>query len=228
MTMSEPQIKVAYQAPGPARREAVVRVSEGRGFVVGHRGQRVIITAAHCLPVDDDGRLKLPPPHPFSYTHERTYAELLGPLGGKPAVWAECLFVNPIADIALLGSPDNQALSEEADAYEELVASATPLAIADAPKMGRERKQLPYGYDLFEVDTPGRGSAYLLSLDGEWLKCTVTRRGPGLSVEDEGLVAGGMSGSPIMSMDERAIGLVSTGGLNPVLRDNLPAWFFRR
>jgi hypothetical protein len=32
----------------------------------------------------------------------------------------------------------------------------------------------------------------------------------------------------IAPMVGRAIGLMSTGGINPVLRDNLPAWFFRR
>ena len=210
--------------------QGIVRVGGGRGFVVEHGRKRdrrrLVITAAHCLPVDDDGRLKLPPPHPWSHTEERTYEALLGPLSAEPAVWAECLFVNPIADIAVLGSPDNQVLSEQADAYEHLVASVTPLAIADAPKMGRKRVKLPYGGGSFEVDAPGRGSARLLSLDGEWLKCTVTRRGVGLSVDDQRLVASGMSGSPIISADGEAIGLVSTGGLNPVLRDNLPAWFF--
>jgi hypothetical protein len=38
----------------------------------------------------------------------------------------------------------------------------------------------------------------------------------------KGLVACGMSGSPIVSMDGRAIGLISTGDKNPTLIDNLP------
>ena len=72
---------------------------------------RVVITAAHCLP-------ELPPPHRASYTKERTYADFLSPLGQEPTVWAECLFVDPVSDLAVFGSPDNQELSDEADAYE--------------------------------------------------------------------------------------------------------------
>jgi hypothetical protein len=80
----------------------------------------------------------------------------------------------------------------------------------------------------FAVDKPGRGAAYLLSLDGRWIGCTVTRYRTVLVVEDEGLVAAGMSGSPIVATDGKAIGLVSTGVRNPVLHYCLPAWFFRR
>jgi len=44
------------------------------------------ITAAHCLP-------DLPRCHAASLTEDRTYKALLGPLGRKPTVWAECLSV---------------------------------------------------------------------------------------------------------------------------------------
>ena len=70
----------------------------GRGFVVELESGMVVITAAHCLP-------SLPPPHPFSHTEERTYANFIGPLGTEPTVWAECLFVDPVADIAVLAHP---------------------------------------------------------------------------------------------------------------------------
>jgi hypothetical protein len=36
-----------------------------------------------------------------------------------------------------------------------------------------------------------------------------------------------MSGSPILSPEGRAIGLMSTGEQNPALQENLPTWFFR-
>ncbi len=216
-----------------ARSDAVVKVgAAGRGFVVEHGRKRLIITAAHCPPADADGRSSCPPPHPFSHIHDRTYPELLGLLGAEPTVWAECLFVNPVADIAVLGAPDFQAMAEESKAYDALVAEATPFAIADAPKMGRERVRLPYGGPFggtISVDTDGEGSARVLSLDGQWLECTVTRKSKALSViGDDGLVVGGMSGSPIVSTDGKVIGLISAGGINPVLRDDLPAWFFRR
>jgi hypothetical protein len=205
--------------------DAIVRVGDGRGFVVRHGGKRLVLTAAHCLPLDDKGNLKIPPPHPWSYLSERTYPTLLGPLDVEPTVWAECLFVDPVADIAVLGCPDYEELSDEADAYEALIEWRKPLPIADAPKMGRKR--VAYG-TRFDVDKPGRGAARVLSLAGEWIDCTVTRRGTSLGVEDEGVVEGGMSGSPIINVAGRAMALMSNDIVCPVLRDNLPAWFFRR
>jgi hypothetical protein len=210
---------------------AVVRVGHGRGFVVEHRHSRVVITASHCLPVDSDGRLILPPSHPGAYLHETTFQKLLGPLGGEPTVWAECMFVDPVADIAVLGSPDNQALSEEAEAYDQLVDGAIVLKIVDAPKMVRKRTQARVvgGHRIvpFTYDGPGAGHARVLSLKGEWLKCTVKRCHRGLAAPEEGLFEGGMSGSPILSPKGETMGLISTDGQSPVLTYCLPAWFFK-
>jgi hypothetical protein len=96
------------RAPKNARAlmTSIIRVGKGRGFVVedaerfarfGFRGDCLVVTAAHCLPF-------FPPCHSCSYLHERTYKALLGPLGQKPTVWAECLFADPIGDIAVLGT----------------------------------------------------------------------------------------------------------------------------
>jgi hypothetical protein len=212
----------------PAKVQSVVRVGDGRGFVVEHKLGTVVITAAHCLP-------RLPPAHPASYTEERTEA-LLAPLGAKPTVWAECLFADPVADIAVLGPPDDQSLPTEYEAYMALMAGMTPLAIADAPKMGRERvpglwtqiQKRRVRSRSFWTDTPGKGTARLLSLDGEkWITRPVLRWNCWLSVGG-GALDNGMSGSPILSMDGKAIAVVSTDERNPVLRDCLPAWFIRR
>jgi hypothetical protein len=68
--------------------KAIVKVGDGRGFVVqGARERRYVITAAHCLP-------HLPPAFGHSYLEERTYPRLLGPLADEPTIWAECLFVD--------------------------------------------------------------------------------------------------------------------------------------
>jgi hypothetical protein len=72
--------------------QAVVTVSDGRGFVVELNAARYVLTAGHCLP-------NLPPAHLASYIEERTFPNLLAPLGKDPTVWAECLFVDPVADI---------------------------------------------------------------------------------------------------------------------------------
>src|SRR5262245_37917937 len=83
---------------------SVVKVSGGRGFIIENGHERLVVTAAHCLP-------HFPPPLAITTTEERTYRNLLGPLdASEPAVWAELLFADPVGDIAVLGSPDNQEL----------------------------------------------------------------------------------------------------------------------
>jgi hypothetical protein len=89
----------------------VVKVGGGRGFIieqcirVNRRrigklrlqpfvDRRLVVTAAHCLP-------HLPPADQGSHAYERTYKDLLSSLdGAKKNVWAECLFADPVADIA--------------------------------------------------------------------------------------------------------------------------------
>src|SRR5260370_21749997 len=134
---------------------AVLRVGEGRGFLVKRHHDCIVITAAHCLP-------NLPPPHPCAYLEELTYRRLLGPLGTEPTVWAHILFVDPVADIAVLGAPDGQVLSEQADTYEALMASAHPLAVAEAP-IQRDHK-------------PAEGAARVLSPDGHLPHARAVRR----------------------------------------------------
>ena len=63
-------------------------------------------------------------------TEERTYRDLVGPLGRNRAVCAECLFVDPVADIALLGPPDSQDLGEQHEAYERMIDAIEPFAIS--------------------------------------------------------------------------------------------------
>jgi hypothetical protein len=167
--------------------QAVVKVGNGgRGFVV--KTQRlddfvnhIVITAAHCLAA---GRRKLPPAHPGSYLEERTYANLLGPLGkAKPKVWAECLFADPLADIAVLGSPDGQELYEQAEAYEALMERVPCFSVADAPKDRVKQIKLAGGGRFsgsFKKLTPGSGTALVLTLEGEWgpSRCEAGGAGP--------------------------------------------------
>lgn len=103
-----------------AMKRLMKRFRNRRSFFVQ---RRLVITAAHCLP-------KLPPPHSAAFFSERPYAKLLGSLGSKKnEVWAECLFADPVADIAVLGCPDEQELAEQADAYRALSDDAATLRI---------------------------------------------------------------------------------------------------
>ena len=197
---------------------SVVTVGHGRGFVVECGHDRAVITAAHCLP-------SFPPCRPDSYRRERTYGRLLSALGAKPTVWAECLFADPIADIAVLGTPDGQELYSQAEAYEQLVGGVTPLSIAHAPKQSCQPVQ--FGDLEIERRTSGGGSALVLSLEGEWIKCSVTRNTAWLSLEPQKFIRSGMSGSPIILANGRAIGLVSVSQQSPVLMDSIPGRFLR-
>lgn len=150
-----------------------------------------------------------------TFMNELIYQTPLSPLGSQLSVWAECLFADPIADIAVLGSPDNQELSNEADAYEALVEFGTALRIADSPEEGR---------------------GWMLSLENKWFDCTVRymKRVDGdLIVSDaDQPVALGMSGSPIISDEGAAIGIVCLGSnqvgcKNPRLVRDLPGWILR-
>lgn len=199
--------------------KAIVKVGDGRGFIIQHRVElprfkgrryfrdhRLIVTAAHCLPY-------LPPCCGASYGHERTYMDLVGPLdGGKGKIWAECLFVDPVADIALLGGPDGEELFDQARAYEELTDGGSALQMGKAPR---------------------RCQGYLLSLDGKWIRCIVKHHGGPLWIEAlSGPIEGGMSGSPILIDNATAIGVVCLGGgepegPNPRLEHNLPGWLLQ-
>jgi hypothetical protein len=185
----------------------VITVGHGRGFVVEGAGERLVITAAHCLP-------SLPPALPGFGLEARTYGPLLALRGEEPRVWAVCRFVDPIADIAVLGSPDNP----HADDYKALIGTAAALSFGDSVR---------YPVNFW---APAR----LLSLDGRWFSCTIRHFGGPLWIThaDE-RVNGGMSGSPIVAVAGTAIGVVCAttspreGGPNARLCDNLPGWLLR-
>ncbi len=194
-------------------KKAVVQVGEGRGFIVECDDHRLVITAGHCLP-------NLPPSYGASGIEDRTYANLLGRLDDPArAVWAECLFADPVADIAVLGCPDNHSLFDEAEAYCELTNDMPVLVIAEAIE-----------------NAPG----WLLPLDGNWMRCIVQHCSGPLWIDDaQCSIDGGMSGSPILNEDGLAIGVVCTssggpnlenhtaGGPNPCLTHHLPGWVLR-
>ena len=187
-------------------KSGVITVGHGRGFVIEGAGERLVITAAHCLP-------SLPPALSSFGLEARTYGPLLALRGEEPCVWAVCRFVDPIADIAVLGSPDNP----HADDYKALMGTATALMSA------------PFRHPV-NFWAPAR----LLSLDGRWFSCTIRHFGGPLWITHAAeRVHGGMSGSPIVAEAGTAIGVVCTttspreGGPNARLSDNLPGWLLR-
>ena len=190
---------------------AVVRVGDGRGFVIGER-DRYIVTAAHCLPA-------LPPAASIAYSADRTYSGLLAPLGESPAIWSECIFVDPIADIAVLSPVDRQELYDQAVAYDDLADATTPF------RMG---------------EPSGDCTAYALSLGNEWFPVNVWMHasGPLWLLDAAQPIEGAMSGSPIVAEDGSAVGVIACSGCGrevthhenvpcPTLAHHLPGWLLR-
>lgn len=187
---------------GRARRDmtksakSVLRVGDARGFVIKAHNRRLVVTAAHCLP-------NFPVPASISYIREKNYPNLLGAVGDESRnVSAECLFVDPVADIAVL-----ESLSDAADFYNTLVESLTPLRVSE----------------LHGEAT----NAWLLPVVGPSFRCTVrTFDRHSLWIEEPAQkIEAGMSGSPILVEDGSAIGVVVTDkGPHPRLASHLPGW----
>lgn len=220
---TDPRIKL----PDPG---CVVRVGGGRGFIVEYWLKhsdlpqpvcnRVIISGTHCLPQP------LPPANAASSREERTFEKLVSSLDGRIRdVWAECLFADPVADVAILGPVDDQNQPEQATEFSKLVHEAETVRIA----------------------TPRTGKGYLLSLAGEWkptkLEVFYSLAGKFLWT---GPTIGGQSGSPILDEAGEAIGIVGIGakaktkhkrervgvpekaGPQAILTEHLPPWVLRQ
>jgi hypothetical protein len=193
----------------------VVQVGDGRGFIIATKRARYVVTAAHCV------EKPLPSPDPARYFEEATYRNFIGPLGGPRSVWAECVFIDLIADIAVFGQPETQVLYKQAQVYETLTEQATPFRIG----------KLRFSYqDPFSREAAS--DAQMLSLEGQWFSCRVRNLSRSLWFEEAAQpIVGGMSGSPIILADGGAVGMVCVGtedqrdgGPNPILTANLPGW----
>ena len=156
-------------------------------------------------------------------------------------MWAACEFMDPIADIAVFGSPDSQELYEQAQAYDTLTEQAAPFPIGKlrfsrsaSRSIGRitidgVAKEIDLGPR--ETSSKASSGARILSLEGEWFLCRVTSLGRSLWIDEMARpIVGGMSGSPIILPDGAAVGMVcvsaniSPAGPNPMLAANLPGW----
>ena len=147
--------------------------------------------------------------------------------------------------------PDEQELTEEAEAYEALVEAATPLIIAEPP--GRPVAEQVAELAQFGLDQKAamhECPARILSLNNQWFPCRVRYFSDGMLMIENAArgIMGGMSGSPIITEDGKAIGIVcignevhpegdelteplhhpTEGGPNPRLMGNLPGWLLKK
>lgn len=197
-----------------AQRHSIVKVGDGRGFIVKGNdprykgfGERFIITAVHCLP-------SMPACDLMRYTEDATFADLIGAIDGAATIWTECVFADAVSDLAILDNPDDQELFEKAELYEEFTQAATPIRIRE----GRAGERV-----------------WVLGLDGDFKAGVLAWVGLG-TITVKGLadaIKPGTSGSPILGDDGFAISLCQIGTDGGIVDDcisvNLPAclprWF---
>ena len=206
--------------------KAIIRVGDGRGFLLKTIIGNVVVTAGHCLP-------HVPPAEQAAGAEQRMYADLLGVLDSNaPRASCECLFFDAVADVAVLGEPEVEkgVLPEDiCDSYLAFVEDRPALRLGTLPRTTK----------------PGvwTGPVWLLTLDGQWEQCTAQHYPQGVRVEGSPeLAPPGMSGSPILTNDGRAIAVMTTGdgtqapngsiqwpvALGRTLVKSLPGWLLTR
>ena len=200
--------------------EAIVQVGKGRGFFLDTErvDGNVIVTAAHCLP-------HLPPCNVAHDTELFIYEGLVGMLGGDMKVPTQCLFVDPVGDIAVLGEPNDLELpkGKTSEEYDLLM---------------RERPALRLDFSNSWMPAPGRsvaeGPVWLLDTEGQWVNGTA-RAFPSGQVKLSGsalIGKPGVSGSPVLDENGLVLGLVTNGVPEAgwmmadafVLKNRLPGW----
>jgi hypothetical protein len=188
-------------------RRSVLAVGSGRGFVVESKSGRLIITAANCLPF-------FPPSDAATLLEERTFQNVIGPLGGRQTIWGECVFADRAADIAVLGPPDSQEFEGKYDAHRAFVDTVGSLTVSNPSR---------------------RSAGHFLSLDGRWLSCDVRHQNGPLSLLAQEEISPAVAGSPILDWEGTAIGVLAApgrsrsdgrteSGPNPHLVHILPEW----
>lgn len=139
----------------PERTAAVIRVGKGgRGFIVDANPRRYVVTAAHCLP---------------KYPEEWTFKWFLGTLGQRPTVWTTCVFVDWVADIAVLGGPDSGVLPDEYDAYVALTDPVVPFTIGGLKFVQQKRQRRLPSWQVIRGLRQAKAKGQMLSLDGHGL-----------------------------------------------------------
>lgn len=194
--------------------KAVVRVGDGRGFVIAGKQSRFVITARHCL-------RDFPVSQPGYDAGKNTCSNLLGALGTAKTVAARCVFADSINDLAILGPPCFGLFPEGYRRFVELTERMFPFVI-EAPQTA-----------CF--------SCFALSSEQRWFgaraQVDVTEDGSAVWLfRPMAAITAEMIGSPILASNGSAIGLMSSnlllnfdledeGAPNPILTAHFPAWF---
>jgi hypothetical protein len=132
------------------------------------------------------------------------------------------MFADPVADLAVLGRPDNQVLCDQCDAYEAFTDELSPIEIA-------EPEPLPFAPDdpFRHLQPTPVQRAWWLRLSDQWAAIRVQAKTRGVFTVDDEVAESGMSGSPIVNDEGKAVAVVSLGNGFPRLARELPVWLVR-
>jgi Trypsin-like peptidase domain len=178
--MSLPRIPPNFRSKIEAATVRFPRLG-GQGVLVP--GQ-LIVTAAHCVTWSTEGLMAMNLPGRDIESIETVRQEVLN---------AKVLAVEPVADIAVLGSVDEYEEEVFGDAFESFCANTAPVAIA--------RVTLHYKEPVL---------VYVLAHTGRWVSAWARLLGvnaPTLAIEDatEGF-EGGDSGGPVVTARGQLLG----------------------
>ena len=216
------RVKVNLSAPhnpekaAPARNRAevvaaTVRLTRTKSLGV-YVGGGFILTAAHCIAYRNEGAMALG--EPFFEKVNTSMGELV----------AAVIAVEPVADIAVLGPPDDQMLFHESQEYEQFCEQTKPVALCSRRK-----------------SFTGKIPVHILSPSMKWIAGTAIVTRPcrnTVYVAAVSEVKSGASGGPIIDKAAALVGLTSIfsvpakpGGANdgpaPRPRFALPVWAYQ-
>jgi Trypsin-like peptidase domain len=178
------------------RATVTITKKRGRGVLVPGN---IILTAAHCVDYSCDGGMAL---GDFFLEEIQTNLGVF-----RLETWA----VEPVADIAILGEPDNQqpAFQRDVEIFESFCEQTTPVRFAL-----RE-------FELFQPL-----AVYVYTHEGVWVEGSAKQCTPNaksLFVEFDGPIKGGTSGSAIVDETGALVGLISIAGGAPGVIDVAPS-----
>jgi S1-C subfamily serine protease len=154
----------------------------GQGFLV-HGGY--ILTAAHCVPWSGEGQMPL---------GEYFLVTVIAADGRR--LTGQVVAVEPVSDIAVIGSPDGQTFSSQATDFDNYLESTEGLILC--------KDDFPFGAG-FPVQ--------IYTHTAEWISGEATQWGenvPTLSFETKPPVVAGTSGSAIVNDRGEVVGVVSS------------------
>lgn len=149
-----------------------------------------ILTAAHCISWNGEGGMAMGDHILESVTTKSRARFQVGPLA-----------VDPVSDIAVLGSLDDQTFPDDCDAFEEWREATPGVPVASTTP----RHRAPLG-------------VHILTHKGKWTAARIVRYAPGrvqggcLCIEADDRIEGGTSGGPVLDSSGRLVGVISHSG----------------